>query len=290
MPLQTTEAIVIGGHNLGEADRIIPFFTRRLGKVRAVAKGARRIRSRFGGTLELFTLGQLVFFEWPNRTLHAINEFSVIEPFSPLKEELGRLSRGAYLVELAGAAVEDEEPNEEIFLLLRDALEMLVSHDDHRLLRTFEIRLLRIAGYLLELYRCLSCRILVDQGNTSSAGGTPVSMSVGSAPSPLSSPPVGGEGWVRGDFRGNELAISLSRGGLVCSKCQARAQDKLPISPESLSYLRSVLVGGLDTSLTIPLPPPHSHDLQELLKVSIAYFLGRNLRSLTFLNLVEQGF
>ena len=252
MPLQTTEAIVIGGHNLGEADRIIPFFTRRLGKVRAVAKGARRVRTRFGGTLELFTLGHLVFFEWPNRTLHTINEFSVIEPFASLKADLERLSRGAYIVELAGAAVEDAEPNEEIFLLLRDALTLLVSHDDARLLRTYEIRLLRIAGYLLELYRCLVCRSILQEGG--------------------------------------EMAISPARGGLICAKCQAKAQDKLPISFESLTYLRSVLVGGLETSLTAPLPSPHSHDLQELLRVCIAYFLGKNLRSILFLNSVEQGF
>jgi len=251
MPLQTTEAIVIGGHNLGEADRIIPFFTRRLGKVRAVAKGARRIRSRYGGTLELFTLGQLVFFEWPNRTLHKINEFSVIEPFAPLKADLDRLSRGAYIVELAAGAVEDGEPNEEIFLLLRDALAFLVAHDDPRLLRTLEIRLLRIAGYLLELYRCLSCRVLLDQAN--------------------------------------DLVISLSKGGLVCSKCQARAQDKLPISQESLAYLRAVLVGGLDRSLAAPLSPPHDHDLRELLKGGVAYFLGRTPRSLAFVNGSEQG-
>jgi DNA repair protein RecO (recombination protein O) len=252
MPLQTTEAIVIGGHNLGEADRIIPFFTRRLGKVRAVAKGARRVRSRFGGTLELFTLGQLVFFEWPNRTLHAINEFSVIEPFSPLKEELGRLSRGAYLVELAGAAVEDAEPSEEIYLLLRDALTLLVSHDDPKLLRTFEIRLLRIAGYLLELYRCLVCRSAIEKRV--------------------------------------ELSISPAKGGLVCSRCRERASDRLSISLESLTYLRSVLVGGLQESLVIPLPPPYSDELQEILKVCIAYFLGKSLRSSAFLTRCEQGF
>jgi DNA repair protein RecO (recombination protein O) len=251
MPLQTSEAIVIGGHNLGEADRIIPFFTRRLGKVRAVAKGARRIRSRFGGTLELFTLGQLVFFEWPSRTLHKINEFAVIEPFAPLKADLDRLSRGAYIVELAAGAVEDGEPNEEIFLLLRDALAFLVAHDDLRLLRTFEIRLLRIAGYLLELYRCLSCRVLLDQAD--------------------------------------DLVISLSKGGLVCSRCQARVQDKLPISRESLAYLRSVLVGGLDTSLAAPLQPPHDHDVRELLRTCIAYFLGKTPRSLAFVNRFEQG-
>ncbi len=252
MPLQSTEAIVIGGHNLGEADRIIPFFTRRLGKIRAVAKGARRVRSRFGGALELFTLGELVFFEWPNRTLHQINEFSVIEPFAPLKADLDRLSRGAYLVELAGAAVEDGEPNEEIFILLRDALILLVSHDDPRLLRTFEIRLLRLVGYLLELYRCLVCRSLLEQTDG--------------------------------------LAISPARGGLVCQNCRAKLHDGLPISLESICYLRSVLQGGLQDSLHIPLSSPHGGALEEVLAVCIAYFLGKHLRSSTFLRRFEQGF
>ena len=251
MPLQTTEAIVIGGHNLGEADRIIPFFTRRLGKVRAVAKGARRVRTRFGGTLELFTLGQLVFFEWPNRTLHRINEFSVIEPFAPLKADLERLSLGAYLVELAGAAVEDEEPNEEIFLLLRDALTMLVSHDDPRLLRAFEIRLLRIMGYLLELYRCLVCHLAIEKSDG--------------------------------------FAISPARGGLICPTCRVRVQDSLPISMESLEYLRFVLIGGLEKSLTVSLQSDHGHDLQEMLRIFIAYYLGKHLRSISFINRFEHG-
>ncbi len=249
MPLQTTEAIVIGGHNLGEANRIIPFFTRKLGKVRAVARGARRVRSRFGGTLELFTLGELVFFEWPNRTLHTINEFSVIEPFTPLKADLNRLSRGAYLVELAGAAVEDGEPNEEIFILLRDSLTLLASHDDPRLLRTFEIRLLRIVGYLLELYRCLICRSLLGQTDG--------------------------------------LAISPGKGGLICANCRPRVQDSLAVSLESVEYLRLVLVGRLPESLTIPLSRPHDLGLEEVLKICIAYFLGKNLRSAAFLNRFE---
>ncbi len=249
MPLQTTEAIVIGGHNLGEADRIIPFFTRRLGKVRAVARGARRVRSRYGGTLELFTLGQLVFFESPNRTLHKINEFSVIEPFAGLKADLGRLGRGAYLVELAGASVEDGESNEEIFLLLRDALTLLVLHDEPRLVRSFEIRLLRIVGYLLELYRCLVCRSVLEQGAAS--------------------------------------AISPTRGGLVCFRCLPRAPDHMSISPESLGFLRLALHGGLEQSLASPLSHPHTSNLQEVLKVCITHFFGKRLRSVAFLSLVE---
>lgn len=249
MPLQTTEAIVIGGYNLGEADRIIPFFTRRLGKIRAVAKGARRVRSRYGGTLELFTLGQLVFFESPHRTLHKINEFSVVEPFAGLKDDLRRLSRGAYLVELAGASIEEGESNEEIFLLLRDALTLLVLHDEPRLLRSFEIRLLRIVGYLLELYRCLVCQSALGPGA--------------------------------------EPAISPTRGGLVCSTCLSRAPDSVPISLESLGFLRSVLHGGLEQSLAVPLADPCITNLQEVLRVCITHFFGKRLRSVAFLSLVE---
>lgn len=249
MPLQTTEAIVIGGHNLGEADRIIPFFTRKLGKVRAVARGARRVRSRYGGALELFTLGQLVFFESPNRSLHKINEFSVIEPFAALKADLRRLSRGAYLVELAGASIEEGETSEEIFLLLRDVLALLVVYDEPRLLRAFEVRLLRIAGYLLELYRCLVCRSVLEPST--------------------------------------EPAISPTRGGLVCSRCLSRAQDSVSISLESLEFLRSVLHGGLEQSLASPLAHPHIVALQEVLRVCIAHFLGKRLRSVAFLALVE---
>jgi DNA repair protein RecO (recombination protein O) len=250
MPLHTTEAIVIGGHNLGEADRIVSFFTRRHGKIRAVAKGSRRVRSRFGGTLELFTRGQLVFFEVPNRTLHRVNEFSVTESYSPLKNDLDRLGRGAYLVEVAGAAVEDAEPNEEIFLLLRDALDTLLSYDDVRLLRAFEIRLLRIAGYLLELYRCLLCRSPLEENGA--------------------------------------LAISPVSGGLVCSNCRQRARDALPISPEALAYLRSALVGNLQAAVTAPLSAQHGCELEATLRACTAYFLGKNLRTLTFLNRLQQ--
>jgi DNA repair protein RecO (recombination protein O) len=58
MPLVTTEAIVVGGYDLGEADRILVFYSRTKGKVRAVAEGARRIRSRFGGNVQLFVQGR----------------------------------------------------------------------------------------------------------------------------------------------------------------------------------------------------------------------------------------
>ena len=110
MPLRTTDAIVIGGHDLAEADRIVVFYTDVAGKVRVVAEGARRIRSRFGGSLRLFARGRLVYFERPNRSLHKVNEFAVLRSHQPLCEDLDRLALGSAAVEAVALGVEEGEP------------------------------------------------------------------------------------------------------------------------------------------------------------------------------------
>ena len=96
-------AVVIGSFPLGESDRVVSFFSRDFGKVRGVAKAARRMRSRFGGALELFTLGQLVFFDTGRSDLVRIDHFDVIHPFAALREDLERLGEAAWIVECVGA-------------------------------------------------------------------------------------------------------------------------------------------------------------------------------------------
>src|SRR3972149_11051130 len=118
MGLKSSEAVVIGGHNLGEADRIVVFYTQSYGRVRAVAAGARRVRSRFGGSLELFTYGRLLYFERPNRDLHRVSEFAILHPHAGLGAGLGRLAAGAYAVDLLRGAVEEGEPPGGLFDLL----------------------------------------------------------------------------------------------------------------------------------------------------------------------------
>jgi DNA repair protein RecO (recombination protein O) len=98
--LGTSAAVVIGSFPLGESDRIVSFFSRDFGRVRGVAKAARRMRSRFGGALELFTLGQLVFFDTGRSELVRIDHFDVIHPFAPLREDLGRIGEAAWVVEI----------------------------------------------------------------------------------------------------------------------------------------------------------------------------------------------
>src|SRR5947208_15622707 len=94
MALGKSAAVVIGSFDLGESDRVITFYSREYGKVRGVAKASRRMRSRFGGALELFTLGQLVFFDTGRSDLVRVDHFDVLEPFAALRTDLERLGRG----------------------------------------------------------------------------------------------------------------------------------------------------------------------------------------------------
>jgi DNA repair protein RecO (recombination protein O) len=99
MALHRTQGIVIGRRALGESDRLVDFYTRDYGRVRGVAKSARQTRSRFGSALELFTLGELSFFDTGRSELVRVDHFDIAHPFVRVRENLERLGQGAWVVE-----------------------------------------------------------------------------------------------------------------------------------------------------------------------------------------------
>ncbi len=246
MPLRRSEAIVIGGHSLAEADRIIPFYTRDLGIVRAVAQGARRIRSRFGGSLELFTHGHLVYFERPNRTLHSINEFSVLNAFSGLREDLDRLAHAACAAELVAASSEEGDPNPDLFAALLRTLELLQGEPRADLvLRAFEVKVLKLQGYLPELYACMACRRPIGEG----AGA-----------------------W-----------LSPHQGGLICAECGEGFPPGLALSASAVAFLRGAARLEVGTAARALLPDGTAGELARVLRQYLPHVLGRTLRSVAFL-------
>src|SRR5215471_15632483 len=99
MALQKTQALVIGRRGLGESDRLVDFYARDFGKMRGVARSARRPRSRFGSALEPFTLGELIFFDTGRSELVRVDHFDIAHPFAQLRENLDRLGRAAWMLE-----------------------------------------------------------------------------------------------------------------------------------------------------------------------------------------------
>src|SRR5215469_18132156 len=127
MALGKSSAVVIGSFDLGESDRVVTFYSREHGKVRGIAKASRRMRSRFGGALELFTLGELVFFDTGRSELVRVDHFDIVHPFLRVREHLERLGQGAWVVECLTRLTADRDPQPALFGLVLRSLRALES-------------------------------------------------------------------------------------------------------------------------------------------------------------------
>ena len=140
-----TEAIVLKRTDLGEADSIITLYTPNLGKIRAVAKGVRRPKSKLGGHLDLLTQSALLLAQ--GRNLDIITQSQTIESFLPLKSDLRHISCALYLAELVDQFTAEQVENHPIYELLHTNLLWLCrTRNCELVLRHFELQLLRHLG------------------------------------------------------------------------------------------------------------------------------------------------
>ncbi|SRR5581483_2530144 len=204
MPLLKTPAITLKSRKWGEADRIVTFYTLRLGKVRGIARGARRLKSRFGGALEPFVSCDLNVFEKAGDSLFRISQVDIREPFTKLREDLALMSAAARMVNLVAAITPEGDPDSRIFDTLAGGLRSLQdSHDAPLTALLFQIRLLGLTGFKPQIDQCAAC------GNTRLAG---------------------------------EPQFCPASGGLLCSLCARRQPGRcLPLSPGSLALMRHAL-------------------------------------------------
>lgn len=166
MPLRHAASIVLRHYRVGEADKIVVFLTREYGKVRGMAKGARRMRSRFGGSLEVGTEIELTFFEKEGRELVSVDRCDIVRsPFGKLREPVVASTVG-YFSDLVDAFVPDREPNPHVFRLLQAVTTCLDGVEDcDGKTRYFEAWMLRLAGFYPRRAGCARCsRKLVESG------------------------------------------------------------------------------------------------------------------------------
>ena len=152
------EAMVLRTHRLGEADRIITLFTRERGKVRAVAKGVRRTRSRFGSRLEPLTRVDLLIA--PGKNLDIITQAETLQSYgSDLVLDYPRWTIAQTMLETADRLVEEAVQNEAQYLLLVGGLKSLVEsqYDSALILNAYLLRALSLAGYEPVLDACVVC-------------------------------------------------------------------------------------------------------------------------------------
>ena len=201
MPLIDTEAIVLNAQRLGEADKLVTLLTVQRGKVRVVAKGSRRPRSRYGAALEPFTHAQIVLFEKNPAHLLRLNQASIVRSHLGIRKDLEKIEAASRMVRLTSALLPDGEANTKIFTLLTDGLARVEKGDRLEwLVWFFELQMLKRTGYQARLDDCIGCRKKLSAAYalfSPKAGGTLCGGCAGRIPEPLSSVSAGTRAMIR---------------------------------------------------------------------------------------------
>ena len=156
MPLYHDRGVVLRTYKLGEADRIVSILTRGRGKVRAVAKGVRKTKSRFGGRLEPVSHVDLLMYEGRGE-LDIVSQAETVDAFRPLRDDLDRLGRAVSLLEAADQLALEREANVRLYEMLVGALRTLATRDAPLVVSGFLLKALALEGYRPQVEGCVAC-------------------------------------------------------------------------------------------------------------------------------------
>lgn len=242
------EAVVLRHVDWGEADRLLTLYTLERGKLRAVAKGARRIRSRKAGHLEPFTYVRLQLAT--GRDLPIVTQADTVNAYLPLREDLLKTAMAAYVVELLDRfTYEEEQVHAGLFSLLTETLQRIAALADPWLaLRYYEIRFLDFLGFRPHLFACANCGQEVQ--------------------------PV-------------PQFFSPAHGGVLCPRCGQQASDALPVSVEALKYMRHLQRSAYSQAARARPAPPTRAEMETIMRRYFAFLLERELHSPDFIRCVQ---
>ena len=255
--LYRVQAIVLKRTDVGEADRLLTLFTRDLGKIRVVAKGARKPTSRKSGHVELFTHCALMIAK--GKLLDVVTQADTVDAFIPLRNDLDRLGYAYYLAELVDRFLEEGVENHSLFDLLNEALSRLgqTEIDPGLLARFFELHLLQDVGYRPQLFKCVVC----------------------------------GK-----DIQPTENFFSIDAGGVIDPDCMTvpqsasgLARDARPMPLNVLKVLRYLQTREWETVRALRLNADVMLEVEALLQRYIVHHLERNLKSIEFLKELRRG-
>jgi len=153
--LYRDQGIVLRTYKLGEADRIVSFMTERHGKVRAVAKGVRKTRSKFGARLEPTSHVELQLYE--GRELDIVTQAVSMDHFRAIREDLDRLTRAVTMLEAVDQLSLEREPNPDLYRMLLGALRTLAAGNSALVVAGFHWKALALEGFRPMVDVCVTC-------------------------------------------------------------------------------------------------------------------------------------
>lgn len=246
--VSTTPAIVLRQRKLGDTDKILTLFTANRGKLEAVAKGVRRSRSKLAGHVE--PLSHATFQLAQGRSLFIVTQAETVESFTPIRDDLDRLSRGLYACEILDRFTETGEEHFELYRLLLDTLRRLSVRDDiDTPVRYLEMQTLDVLGYRPELDECVTCRKQLAAVTNY---------------------------W------------TAAAGGVLCPNCRPGELSVRPVSPNAIKVLRMLLHARWSDVERITIDPDLAVELERALLEYVRWVLERDVRSAAFIDAVRR--
>ena len=246
-----TTGFVLHTLSYGESDLIVTFYSKEFGKLKGIAKGAKRSKKRFSNVFEPFSLTKIIFTRKSRDMLAFIESCDIIDHYHNIRQDLEKTLIASYFIDLADHFSPEGKKNEKVFQLLQDFLLMLGrKKTSDAFVRFFEMRLLRLAGFEPSLGNCIICKTQVTNGNS--------------------------------------YYFYASEGGIKCGACAKPQRYEQPISAGTL---RTLLLGkdmDIDKIKLIALSDSLAMESRSLLIGFIAHVLGREVKSLKVMEQVRK--
>lgn len=249
-----TEGIVLKHFDLGEADKIITFYTTDRGKIRAVARGARKAKNKISGLVLPFSYNKITIYR--GRSIDRINHIENKYSFSELREDLTKMAYASYMAEVVEKVGKEDNPNETLFSLLLTAYHQMMKLDGEETDKLdlinlkFKTRLLSILGFEPELTYCIECENKIKLKNKNH--------------------------------------FSISYGGMVCPDCLDDNDEYIyNLSGEAVVILRRLLDLQLQVPDNLRISDNAFQSINKLIDLFMTYHLEIKIKSEKFLHMIK---
>ncbi len=241
-----TEGVVLRRRNLGEADSIFTVFSPHVGKFDAIAKGVRKARSRMRGHLEPLMRTSLLLAR--GRSLDVFTQAEIIAPYRAVRDDLERGAVAIYCAELVDRFTIEHADNPGLYELLLALLDSLEAGASAQVARFFELHVLSLTGYELQLDACAVCGARIPPG---------------------------------------EVMLSAPAGGFACAGCRSKAGGGRIVSVRAVKVLRFARAADIGAVASVKLDEDLARELQGAMAEVVRHFLEHEPRTQSYLEQVR---
>jgi len=247
LPYHKTQGIVLKTRSYGETSKLLTMYTKAFGRINALAKGAKKIKSRFGSSMELFTESKMMLYKKSTAGLYLVSQTEIISSFPGLSCEITKFSTASVMSEFIYNFTPQGEANSALYNFFRASLDLLNgSNNEENILMAFMAKFLWLSGYKMHLKTCASC-------------GKEIKM---------------------GPSYGTHKRISARHGGVMCSECSHKEGDAVIVLNSTFKFLEYLQEKTYDKTGAIKAGETERKEIHKVITNFLEYNFEGGLRSL----------